>query len=41
MFLNGFMHWPKFSQIIVVDMDGETWTKIQKPHGDEISIHEA
>ena len=27
-FLNGFMHWFKFSQIVVVDMDGKTWTKI-------------
>ena len=40
-FLNGFMHWLEFSQIIVVDMEGKTWTKIQKPHGDAISIHEA
>jgi hypothetical protein len=40
-FLNGFMHWLKFSQIIVVDMDGKIWMKIQKPHGDAISIHEA
>ena len=27
-FLNSFMHWFKFSQIVVVDMDGKTWTKI-------------
>jgi hypothetical protein len=40
-FLNGFMHWLKFSQIVTVDMDGKTWTKIQKPRGDAISIHEA
>jgi hypothetical protein len=38
-FVNGFMHWLEFSQIIVVDMDGKTWTKIQKPCGDAISIH--
>ena len=40
-FLNGFMHWLEFSQIVVVDMDGKTWMKIQKPCGDAISIHEA
>jgi len=40
-FLNDSMHWLEFSQIIVVDMEGKTWTKIQKPHGDAISIHEA
>jgi hypothetical protein len=33
------MHWLEFSQIIAVDMDGKTWTKIQKPHGDAVSIH--
>jgi hypothetical protein len=40
-FLNGFMHSLKFSQIIAVKMDRKTWTKIQKPRGDAISIHEA
>jgi hypothetical protein len=35
------MHWLKFSQIIVVNMDERTRTKIQKPRGDAISIHEA
>jgi hypothetical protein len=35
------MHWLEFSQIVAVDMDGKTWTKIQKPRGDAISIHEA
>jgi hypothetical protein len=35
------MHWLKFSHIVVVDMDGKTWTKIQKPRGDAISIHES
>jgi hypothetical protein len=40
-FLNGFMHWLEFFQIIAIDMDGKTWTKIQKPRGDAISIHEA
>jgi len=29
-----------FFQIIAVDKDGNTWIKIQKPHGDAISIHE-
>ena len=29
-FLNGFMHWLEFSQIIAVDMDEKTWTNIQK-----------
>ena len=28
MFLNGFIYWLEFSQIVVVDMDGKTWTKI-------------
>ena len=27
-FLNGFMHWLEFSQIVAVDVDGKTWTKI-------------
>ena len=40
-FLNGFIHWLEFSHIIAVDMDGKTSTKIQKPRGDAISIHEA
>ena len=40
-FLNGFMNWLKFSQIVSIDMDKKTWTKIQKPCGDAISIHEA
>jgi len=40
-FLNGFMHWLEFSQIVAIDMDGKTKTKIQKPRGDAISIHEA
>jgi hypothetical protein len=39
--LNCFMHWLEFSQIIVVNMDEKTRTKIQKPLGDAISIHEA
>jgi hypothetical protein len=34
------MHWLEFSQIVVVNMDERT-TKIQKPRGDAISIHEA
>jgi hypothetical protein len=34
MFLNDFMHWLEFSQIVAVDMDGKTWMKIKKPHGD-------
>jgi hypothetical protein len=40
-FLNGFMHWLEFSQIVTVDMEGKAWTKVQKPCGDAISIHEA
>ena len=40
-FLNGFMNWLKFSQIVSIDMDKKTWTKIQKPCGDAISIYEA
>jgi hypothetical protein len=40
-FLNGFMHRLEFSEIIVVDKDRKTWTKIHRPHGDAISIHEA
>ena len=40
-FLNGFMHWLEFPQIVAIDMDGKTRTKIQKPRGDAISIHEA
>ena len=40
-FLNGFMHWLEFSQIVVVDMQGKTWRKICRPHGEAISIHEA
>jgi hypothetical protein len=35
------MHRLKFSQIVVVDMEGKTWTKVQKPRGDAISTHEA
>jgi hypothetical protein len=35
------MHGLEFSQIVVVDMDGKTWAKIQKPRSDAISIHEA
>ena len=27
-FLNDFMHWLEFSQIIAIDMDGKTWTKM-------------
>jgi hypothetical protein len=33
-------NWSMFFQIIAVDKDGNTWIKIQKPHGDAISIHE-
>jgi len=40
-FLNGFMHWLELSQIVVVDMQGKTWRKIRRPHGEAISIHEA
>ena len=40
-FLNGFMHCLEFFQIVVVDMDEKTWMKIQKLHGDAISIYEA
>ena len=36
-FLNGFMHWLEFPQIVAIDMDGKTRTKIQKPRGDAIS----
>jgi len=27
-FINGFMNWLEFSQIIAVDMEGKTWTNI-------------
>jgi hypothetical protein len=40
-FPNGFMHWLELFQIVVVDMQGKTWRKICRPHGEAISIHEA
>ena len=40
-FLNGFMQWLGFSKIVAVDMEGKTWRKIHRPHGEAISIHEA
>jgi len=41
MLVNGFMHMLESTQIVVVDMEGKTWTKIHRPTGDAISIHEA
>jgi hypothetical protein len=40
-FVNGFMHMLKFTQIVVVDMEGKTGRKIHRRTGDAISIHEA
>ena len=40
-FVNGFMHMLKFTQIVAVDMERKTWRKIRRPTGDGISIHEA
>ena len=38
-FLNGFMHMLKVSQIVDVDMEGKTWRKILRPPGPAMSIH--
>ena len=40
-FLNGFMHMLEYSMIVVVDIEGRTCRKICKPHGAEMSIHQA
>ena len=40
-FLDGFMHKLEYYVIIVVDMEGKTWRTIYKPHGAEMSIHQA
>ena len=39
--VNGFMHMLEFTQIVVVDIEGNTWRKFHRPIGDAISIHEA
>ena len=39
--LNGFMHLLELSQIVDVDMQGNTWRKIHRPRAEAISIHEA
>jgi hypothetical protein len=31
----------EYSDIVVVDMEGNTWRTIRKPGGAEMSIHEA
>ena len=45
MYLNGCLHIMAYSQgypqILVVDMEGETWRKIHRPHGSLPSIHQA
>ena len=45
MYLNGCLHIMGYSgfypQILVVDMEGETWRKIPCPHGSSPSIHQA
>jgi hypothetical protein len=40
-FLNGSMHWLELSQIVAVDMQGNTWKKIHRPCSEAIFIHEA
>ena len=44
-FLNGFMHImgysDGYSQILVVDMEGNTWRRIRRPSGANPSIHQA
>ena len=39
MFVNGFMHMLEFTQIVVVNMEGNTWRKILRPPGPTMSIH--
>ena len=38
-FVNGFMHMLKFTQIVAVDMERKTWRKILRPPGPAMSIH--
>jgi hypothetical protein len=38
-FFNGFMHMLEVSHIVVVDMEGKTWSKILRPPGPSMSIH--
>ena len=40
-FLNGCLHIMGYSLIVVVDMEGNTWRKIHRPHGTLPSIHQA
>jgi len=40
-FLNGLMQMLEYSAIVVVDMEGKTWSTICKPCGAEMSIHQA
>ena len=40
-FLNGFMHMLDYSMIVAVDMEEKTWRTLSKPHGAEMSIHQA
>jgi hypothetical protein len=39
-FINDFMHILEFTQIVVINMEGNTWRKFHRPTGDAISIHE-
>ena len=43
MYLNGCLHIMDYSQcyILVVDMDGNTWRKIDRPDGLHHSMHQA
>ena len=44
-FLNGFLrimgYSDGYSQILVVDMEGNTWRRIHRPSGAQLSIHQA
>ena len=31
----------EYSAIVAMDMEGKTWRTIRKPHGAEMSIHQA
>jgi hypothetical protein len=43
-YLNSCLHimgyWGVYPKILVVDIEGETWRKIPRPHGSDPSIHQ-